>query len=43
MAQEDYPYCIFCNNKVTHLVPQGDDIVYLCGHCGESVTVGYNG
>jgi predicted RNA-binding Zn-ribbon protein involved in translation (DUF1610 family) len=43
MAQEDYPYCIFCPNKVTHLVLQDNAVVYLCSHCGESATVEDNG
>lgn len=39
MAREDYPYCIYCDNKVTHLVVQDSAVVYLCGHCGESAVV----
>ena len=39
MAQEDYPYCIFCDQKVTNIVVQNDALVYLCACCDESVTV----
>ena len=43
MAQEDCPYCIFCDYKVTNLILQTAAVVYLCGHCGESVLVKNNG
>jgi len=39
MAQEDYPYCIFCDHKVTSLAVEEGAIVYLCTHCGETSTV----
>ncbi len=38
MAQEDYPYCIFCDNKVAQLTVSNGAIVYLCNHCGETAT-----
>ena len=39
MGREDYPYCIFCDNKIAHLVVRDGAIVYLCTHCGESIMV----
>ena len=39
MAQEDYPYCIFCDSKVINLVVRGNEVAYRCMHCGMTVVV----
>ena len=39
MAQEDYPYCVFCDCKVRLVIARDGAIVYICSECGGEATV----
>lgn len=39
MASEDYPYCIYCGEKVYALRVEGGLVVHLCSNCGHETSV----
>ena len=41
MAQEDFPYCVYCDQKITFLWQTEHLVRYYC-RCGEVVEVDYS-
>lgn len=39
LAREDFPYCVYCGEKVSLVAIMDLMLTYTCTECGESVEV----